>query len=291
MIECVPNFSEGRDAETVLAIAGAVRSVSGVALLDMTLDADHHRSVLTFAGAPMQVVEAAYRAIAEAVSRIDLRAHDGAHPRVGAADVVPVVPVQGVSLAECAKLARELGRRIWNELRLPVYFYGAAAEKGRISDLSLLRRAIRSDPHFAADLGGLDRHATAGVSVVGARGFLIAYNIDLDSTDVGAAQLIARAVRESSGGLRSVKALGLWLQDRGRAQVSMNLTDFSVTSIVDAYCAVERECARLGIGIAESELIGLAPAAALNEEIAKKVKLLKFSDAMILENRLKSLGF
>ncbi len=283
LVECVPNFSEGRNAAVVARISDAVRATPGVQLLDITTDRDHHRSVLTFAGDPDAVEAAAFASVREAVQCIDLNAHAGVHPRVGAADVIPFVPVSGITLEECGVLAQRVGARIWKELGIPVYFYGAGRQ-----DLAIVRRSIREGRH--PDVGGPEHHPTAGVSVLGARKYLLAFNIDLDSTDIGAARAIAAAVRSSSGGLPEVKALGLWLASRGRVQVSMNLTDFRTASLVDVYHAVELECAALGIDIVGSELIGLAPQEALNAEIAHKIRLAHFGPEMILERRLASIG-
>lgn len=249
IVECVPNFSEGRNAETIDAIAAAIRGVEGIFALDMTLDRDHNRSVITFAGPPEAVAEAAFRGVEEAVARIDLTQQSGAHPRIGAADVVPFVPVREVSLKECIGLAGLAGSRIWRELGVPVYLYGAAArrpERTRLEDIRRggfeeLRDLVRTDPARLPDFGRAQLHPTAGATVVGARKFLIAFNINLASADAAVARRIARKIRTSSGGLPCVKALGLYLESRKLAQVSMNLTDFERTPVSAVFRAVREE--------------------------------------------------
>jgi glutamate formiminotransferase len=280
LVECVPNFSEGRDPVVIAALADAV----GAPLLDQTSDQDHHRTVLTFAGSPEFVMDAAVRLAGVAAQRIDLRTHAGVHPRIGAMDVCPLVPVQGVTLEQCAALAHWVGNRIWLEHGIPVYFYEAAALREDCRKLEDVRRM-----GLPPDLGGPTLHPSAGAVVVGARKFLIAYNVNLATADLGIARGIARTIRESRGGLPKVKALGLPLETAGLVQVSMNLVDYEVTSIVQVYEAVERLAAAMGVEVRESELIGLAPAAALSAEIAGRVKLTGWSPEMILENRLAKL--
>jgi glutamate formiminotransferase len=296
IVECVPNFSEGRDPATVDALVEAVRSVSGVTVLDRTMDADHNRCVVTFAGAASIVGEAAFRAVAMAVERIDLTRHVGAHPRIGAADVVPFVPVRGVTLGDCAQIAVETGERIWKELGVPVYLYEAAArtpERVRLENIrrgqfELLREAALTDPSRRPDFGGPALHPTAGATVVGARKFLIAYNINLNTPDVEIARRIARTIRASSGGLPHVKAMGVLLASRNLAQVSMNLTDFEATPVHVVYDAVTAEAARHGVGVAGSEIIGLIPGKAMEQAAAHYLKVEGFRRGMILENRLLS---
>src|SRR5438477_8262326 len=237
LIECVPNFSEGRDAAKIDAIVQAVLSVPEVVLLDRESDADHHRSVLTFAGPPGPVSSAAFRAVESAVALIDLTRHQGAHPRIGAADVVPFIPIEGVSLEECIQLAERLGLEIWDKLRVPVYLYEAAAKRPERVNLENIRRGqfealvkeMGADPARAPDCGDPVCHPTAGATVVGARKFLIAYNINLGTADVGVAKRIAKTIRYSSGGFRYVKSMGVTLASRNLAQVSINLTDFEQT--------------------------------------------------------------
>ncbi|HUQ92635.1 MAG TPA: glutamate formimidoyltransferase [Bryobacteraceae bacterium] len=282
LIECVPNFSEGRDLDKVDAIAAAI-AAPGVSLLARESDVDHNRSVLTLAGEPAAVVEAAFRAVAKAVELIDLRQHTGVHPRIGAADVVPLVPVHGVTLEECALLAHQLGERIAGELGVPVYFYEAAARRVECRRLEAVRRG-----GLQPDLGGPGHHPTAGAVVVGARKFLLAFNINLASADVGIAREIARKIRASSGGLPHVKAVGVLLASRNLAQVSMNLTDFEVTPLDAVFEAVRVEAARHGVEIAGSEIIGLMPAAALGMTAARYLQCENFRPGSVLESRLLS---
>jgi glutamate formiminotransferase len=283
LVECVPNFSEGRDPAKIDAIVAAVRS-AGALVLDRTSDGDHHRSVLTFAAPAGVVEEAAFRAVREAAAAIDLRAHSGVHPRIGAADVVPFVPLHGVTLDDCAAIARQTGRRIWEELQIPVYLYEAAALRPECFNLAEIRHAR---PPLHPDFGGPERHYSAGAVVVGARKFLIAFNVNLATSDVAVARRIARAVRASSGGLPAVKAMGVLLASRNLAQVSMNLTDFEHTGVRAAFEAVCLEAARHGVGIAGSELIGLIPQEALDPADLPLLRIENFQPSMILETRLK----
>jgi glutamate formiminotransferase len=272
LVECVPNFSEGRDAKKVQAIVDAIQATPGVAMLAYERDADHNRSVVTFAGAPEAVLEGALAGVARAVESIDLTAQRGVHPRIGAADVVPFVPVSGITLEECAQLAWRAGEEIWRRLRVPVYFYEAAARRSDRARLENIRRgqfeglreAVRVDPERRPDVGNAELHPTAGATVVGARKFLIAYNINLDTPDVDIARRIARAIRASSGGLACVKAMGVLLASRNLAQVSMNLTDFETTPVHVVFETVKRQAARYGVCVAASELIGLIPRKALD---------------------------
>lgn len=294
IIECVPNFSEGKNLETVNRIARAIAEVPGIALLGQESDVDHNRSVLTFAGEPDAVVEAAYRAVAQAAQLIDLRRHQGVHPRLGAADVVPFVPVLNTNLDDCARLAHDFGRRIWNELRIPVYFYESAALREDRRRLENVRRGgfeklsewVHTDPEKRPDLGGPALHPTAGAVIAGARKFLLAFNINLDTDNLTVAKEIAVKIRASSGGLPHVKAMGVMLASRGLAQVSMNLTDFEVTPLHVVYAAVEREAAARGVGIAGSEIIGLMPAKALATAAAHALRTENFHEEQLLEGRL-----
>lgn len=279
LVECVPNFSEGRDAAVIAELAAAVQETPGAALLDRTSDPDHNRAVLTFAGAPEPVLDAAVKLAGIAARRIDLRRHTGVHPRIGAMDVCPFVPVRGITLEQCAELAHWAGNRIWLEHDVPVFFYEAAALRDECQRLENIRRG-----GLVPDLGGAGLHPMAGAAVVGARTFLIAFNVNLANTDLETGRRIARAIRESGGGLPKVKALALPLASEGVVQISMNLTDFAVTPIVRAYEAIAAQAE-----VKESELIGLAPAAALNADIAAQVKLRGWSPEMILENRLAKL--
>jgi glutamate formiminotransferase len=291
IVECVPNFSEGRDRRKVETIAEAIAAVPGVLLLGLEMDGDHNRSVITFAGAPAAVAAAAVRGIAKAVELIDIGTHSGVHPRIGAADVVPFVPVEGITLAECAAIARETAEEVWRTLGVPVYLYEAAArdpervklENIRRGGLDFLRGNIAARP---PDVGGPALHPTAGATIMGARGFLIAFNINLATSDLSIAKAIARKIRASSGGLPSVKAIGLPLASRGLTQVSMNLTNFEVTGLQRVYEAVSTEAARAGVEIAGSELIGFMPKRAVENAAADFLRLENFTPDRILENRL-----
>ena len=272
-VECVPNFSEGRDPVIVAGIAEAVRSVAGARLLDTTSDPDHNRSVLTFIGPAEAVGEAAFRAVRAAAERIDLTKHRGVHPRLGAADVVPFVP------PVCADLAHAVGERIWDELHVPVYFYEAAARRAECARLENVRRLVPGG--LKPDVGE-GRHPTAGVCVVGARKFLVAWNINLQSTDLRAAKEIAQEIRESSGGLAAVKAIGLPLESRGEVQVSINLVDFERTPLWVVFDAVARRCAARGIGITGSELIGLIPEAAIEGSLGHDLRWMNLRPELVL---------
>lgn len=289
IVECVPNFSEGRNAAVIDELARAASAVPGAALLDRSSDADHNRTVLTIAGRPEAVAEAALAAIRVAVARIDLTQHAGVHPRLGAADVVPFVPVSGITLEQCARLARGVGQRLWDELRVPVYLYEAAAGRPECARLENVRK-LATAGILAPDIGE-GRHPSAGASVVGARKFLVAWNINLASRDLAAAREIARRIRESSGGLPAVKALGFALESRGEVQVSINLVDFERTPLPVVFDAVERECRARDIAIAGSELIGMIPAAALRTCAGHDLRWLNFRPELVLENRLRLAGF
>jgi len=293
-IECVPNFSEGRRPEVIEGLRSAIASVRGVIVMDVHADADHNRSVITFAGPGQAAAEAAFQAIKLAAELISLEAHRGEHPRVGATDVVPFVPLAGARLEDCVALARSLGRRVGDELSIPVYLYEAAAtrpdrvnlEDIRKGEYEGLRRTIETDAERAPDFGPR-RLGPAGATVIGARLPLIAFNIYLTTSEVAVAKDIARAVRHSSGGLRYVKALGLEVD--GRAQVSMNLTDHSRTPLARVVELVRREAARHGVGIDRSELVGLLPQQAMIDAAAWYLQLDKFERGQILESRLETL--
>jgi len=264
IVECVPNFSEGRDERVVREIVRAMQ-VFGVSLLDWSMDAAHNRSVVTVAGAPEAVAESAVRGVGRAAELIDLTQQVGVHPRIGAADVVPFVPVRSYSLGQCAQLAHHAGMEMWRRFGVPVYFYEAAAlrpdrmklEEVRRGQFEGLREAVRTDSRRWPDVGAGELHRTAGASAVGARQFLIAYNIYLDSTDVSLARAIARELRASGGGMFGVKAMGVMAD--GRAQVSMNVTDFHVTPVHAVHSRVKSLAMRHGVRTAECELIGLIP--------------------------------
>jgi glutamate formiminotransferase len=291
LVECVPNFSEGRRPEVLRAIAAAIEAHPEVRLLDVESDADHNRSVYTLIAPPEAMVPAMFDAIATAARLIDLEQHRGAHPRIGATDVAPFVPLRGVSMEECVALAKALGRRVGDELGIPVYLYEAAATRPDRVNLADVRRGeyeglkaeIGANPDRQPDFGPA-RVGPAGAVVIGARPFLIAYNVYLTTGDVEVAKKVARAVRHSSGGLRYVKALGLLVA--GKAQVSMNLIDFRQTPIHQAVEMIRREAARYGVGIESSELIGMIPQQALLDAAVWYLQLDNFDPKMVLENRL-----
>lgn len=270
IIECVPNFSEGKDLGKIQRIVAAMR-VEGVRLLDWSLDKAHNRSVVTVAGPPEAIVESAVRAVGRAAELIDLTKQEGVHPRVGAADVIPFIPVSGATLADCAVLARQAGLLIWRRYGVPVYFYGAAAsrpdrvqlEDVRRGQFEGLREEVRRDAAKRPDVGGPGLHVTAGASIVGARNFLIAYNVYLRGQDIAAARAIAREIRASNGGLDGVKALGVLAH--GRAQVSMNITDHQRTPMSKVYARLAQLASRHGAQLEEGELIGLLPESAYEQ--------------------------
>ena len=294
IVECVPNFSEGRKAEVVGALVEAVERVEGVLVLGTHVDPDHNRSVVTFVAPPERVVEAAVRVVARAAELIDLSRHAGQHPRMGACDVLPFIPVRGMSVDECVLLAHETGRRIWGELGIPVYFYESAAlrpERRNLADVrrggfELLREQIATIPERAPDVGKPRVHPTAGACIVGVRPLLIAYNVTLKTGDLGVAKRIARAVRERDGGLLHLKALGFELASRGVVQVSMNLTSYERTNLHHAFEAVRREAEALGVEVLASELVGLVPQAALSAAAAHFLKLENYTPDVVLENRI-----
>ena len=297
LVECVPNFSEGRKGETVERIAQAIESVKDATVLNRHLDPDHNRSVITLVAQPEYIVEAALRAVATAAELINLREHTGEHPRIGATDVLPFIPVSGVTMDECVALAHDAGRRIWQELSIPVYFYERAAlrparvrlENVRNRGIEELREEIGKNPERAPDVGEPKLHPSAGAIAVGARPFLIAFNVNLLSRDLSIARRIARAVRERDGGLPFVKALGFDLQSRGIVQVSMNLIDYQQTSITSAFAAVQHEANRLGVKISGAELVGLLPRAALDRSAAYFPLLENFRETLVLENLLEAI--
>ena len=282
LVECVPNFSEGKDQARVASIASAIAGGAGVVVLDREMDPDHNRSVITFVAPPEAVVQAAVRGVESAVALIDLTRHTGVHPRIGAADVVPIVPLEGVTLEECAALAHQAGEAIWQRLRVPVFFYEAAARQPERRNLAAIRRGPLRD----FDMGGPSAHPTAGATAVGARGFLIAYNVALATTDVEIARRIARLVRGSSGGFRFVKAMGVFLESRKLAQVSMNLVDFAQTPVEQLYDAIVNEAASAGVAVAASELVGMIPRSAYKMAPRFYERCANFHSGLIIENRL-----
>lgn len=296
LIECVPNFSEGRDLSKVDAIVAAMGGVAGAWILDRTSDPDHNRSVVTLAGEPQAVAEAALRGAGKAAELIDLTRQRGVHPRIGATDVMPFVPLENVTMEECAALARSAGQELWRRYRIPVYFYEAAAMRPERIQLEnvrqgqferLLEEAAR-DTTRSPDVGGPGLHATAGATAVGARKILIAYNVYLNTSDVSVAREIARAIRASNGGLPCVKAVGLAIESRGAAQVSMNLTDFETSPMYVAFEAVQLEAERRGHKVTSSEIVGLVPRRAMEASLGHDLRLENFSPNRILENRLAS---
>lgn len=293
IVECVPNISEGRDPGIIAAVAGAIPPAGAARLIDLSSDPDHHRSVLTLAGPPDAVRVAVEALVAVAVDRIDLRRHQGRHPRMGAVDVIPFIPVRDVTMEDCVLLARQVGATIAARHALPVYLYEAAATAPHRRNLADIRRGEFEgfpekihDPRWSPDFGPDRVHPSAGCTAVGARPFLIAFNVDLKTPDIEVAKAIARVVRESSGGLPCVKALGLFLADRGRAQVSMNLTDYRTTSIPRAFEAVRDEAARRGVEVADSEIVGLVPEEALRQVSAQGVRIGGLDRSRILEHRI-----
>ena len=279
----------------VEAIVAAIGSAAGVVVLAHESDPDHNRSVVTFAGAPAAVAEGAFRGIAKAVERIDVSQHAGVHPWIGAADVVPFVPVEHATLEECAQLARETAQRVWEQLRVPVYLYEAAAmvperqrlENVRRGGLRYLREHIVERP---PDVGDPVLHPTAGATIIGARKLLIAFNINLTTDDLEIARAIAKKIRQSSGGFAHVKSLGLPINSRGLAQVSINFTDFEVTGLYPVFEAVRLEAARHGVAIATSEIIGLVPRLALENAAAQFLQIENYSPQRVLERRIAECG-
>ena len=292
VVECVPNFSEGTDARRVEAIVAAM-CVDGVHLLDWTMDAAYNRSVVTIAGEPGAVVEAAVSGAGKAVELIDLTRQQGVHPRIGAADVIPFVPISGIKLEQCALLARQAGLEIWRRFGVPVFFYEAAASRPdrasldevRQGQFEGLREAVRRESSRRPDLGGPGLHPTAGACAVGARKFLVSYNIYFDSSDVAMVRAIAREIRAASGGLKGVKAIGLL--SHGRAQLSLNIPDFKATPISQVYRSVAALAARHKATVVEGEVIGLIPEAACERESEWMRHLVGFDEqTKVLEHRL-----
>jgi glutamate formiminotransferase len=296
LVECVPNFSEGRKIETVERLVQAIQTVETACVLDTHVDPDHNRSVITFVASPEFVVDAAIKVIDLAAKLIDMRQHQGEHPRLGATDVLPFIPIRGVTMDDCVALAHLAGKRIARELAIPVFFYERAAlrpERVNLEDvrrgaLELLREQIAVEPNRAPDVGPLMVHARAGAIAVGARPFLIAFNVNLNTPDVLVARAIARAVRARHGGLPFVKALGFELSTRGLVQVSMNLVNYEATGMTQAYEAVRDEAARLGVEVFSTEIVGLVPEKALDRNAEYFKKLENLTTDKILENRLRS---
>lgn len=297
IIECVPNISEGRRAEVVDACVDAIRRTPGVRLLDHSSDASHNRSVLTLAGDAAPLKQAVLALYEQAVARIDLRTHRGEHPRVGAVDVVPFVPIEGVAMEACVALAREVASEVAARFGVPIFLYEDAASSPARRNLEDIRRGEfeglkdkMAKPEWAPDFGPAQPHASAGASVMGARMPLIAYNINLATDRVEVAKKIAAAIRFSSGGFRYVKAMGVRVEDRQLAQVSMNLTNFEKTPIFRVFETVKREAARYGVAVLESEIVGLVPSAALVDAAQFYLQLERFSPDQVLETKIRKMA-
>jgi glutamate formiminotransferase len=295
IIECIPNFSEGRNRSVVEAIADAAAAVDGIKVLDCSMDGDHNRSVLTFIGSPEAVEAAAALACDKAVQLIDMCTHTGIHPRIGAVDVVPFVPLQGAVIQDAVTLAHRFGKAFAERNKIPVYFYGAASLTPERRALSAIRsgqyEALRrkvSDPSWRPDAGPADFNARCGATAVGARKPLVAFNVNLKSCDIRAAQDIARSIRQSSGGLPHVQALGLHLKSRNIVQISMNLTDFETTSLCKVFDVIKEKTAACGIDVLESELIGLIPEAALEGVTAEYLQICNFCKEKIIEHHMRN---
>ncbi len=294
IVECVPNFSEGRRKDVIEKIITPFKEAEGVYLLDYEADPNHNRLVVTVIGVPEKVADAVFSATKIATELIDMEKHEGEHPRIGATDVIPFVPVRGITMDEAVALARKLGERIANELGIPVYYYEEAALHPERKNLEVIRKGqyegLKKEiekPERAPDVGPPRMHPTAGATVVGARGPLIAFNVNLNTKDVEIAKKIARFVRYSSGGLRYVKAIGVDLSDKGIAQVSMNLTNYEKTAIYRVFELIKIEAERWGVNVIESEIVGLVPAASLFDSLIYYLKLRDFSpEKQVLEMRL-----
>ncbi|TYP58479.1 glutamate formimidoyltransferase [Thermosediminibacter litoriperuensis] len=294
LVECIPNFSEGRRKEVIEAIADAIRSVKGVRLLDYSSDQNHNRSVFTFVGDPDAVKEAAFASAAKAAQLIDMTKHKGEHPRMGVVDVIPFVPVKAITMEECVHISREVGERIASELSIPVFLYEESATRPERKSLADIRRGEFEgmaekikDPAWAPDFGKPEIHPTAGAVAVGARMPLIAYNVNLNTSDITIAKNIAKVIRESGGGLKNVRAIGVMLEDRNIAQVSMNMTNYEKTALYRAFELIRIEARRYGVDIIGSEIVGITPMKALIDVAKYYLQLENFDDSkQILENYL-----
>jgi glutamate formiminotransferase len=294
LIECVPNISEGRRPEVIQEAVEAVNRVRGAALLDHSSDQDHNRTVLTLAGSPAGLKEAIRALYMVAMARIDMRSQQGAHPRMGAVDVVPFIPIEKTTMGDCIALSREVGEEIATEFGVPVFLYARSATSPARSKLADIRRGgfegmvqKMRDPAWKPDFGPSAPHPSLGVSAVGARAYLIAYNVQLATEDVQIARAVAKAVRESSGCLPALQAMGVYLPARKQAQVSMNLLDFEKTSLRCVFDAVKGEAARLGVGVASSEIVGLLPQAAIDSQAPADLQIENWRESLILENALR----
>ncbi|MDK2927303.1 MAG: glutamate formiminotransferase / 5-formyltetrahydrofolate cyclo-ligase [Bacillota bacterium] len=293
LVECVPNFSEGRRPEVIEAILAEIRSIPGVLLLDAKSDASHNRTVVTFVGEPEAAKQAAFAACARAAQLINMEEHHGEHPRIGATDVIPFIPVTEVTMAECVELARSLGREIAEKLGIPVYLYEEASTRPHLKTLPQIRKgeyeglkeAVRN-PERWPDFGPHELHPTAGATVVGAREFLIAFNVNLGTDNVDVAKKIAKAIRESSGGYKNVKALGVMIEERGQAQVTINMCNYRTAPLYRIFETIKSEAARYGVNVVGSEIVGLTPLEALVDVAAFYLRLEDFKREQILEERL-----
>lgn len=295
IVQCVPNISEGRRLDVVEKILDQVRQTEGVQLLDYSSDHDHNRTVITYLGSLSSVQEASLKLVAEAVKLIDMEQHQGAHPRIGAVDVIPFIPIEGITMKECVQGAEDLGRRINQELGVPVYLYGEAAKVANRKNLSNIRKGQYEGLKEAIkqagrqpDFGEARLHSSAGATVVGARMPLVAFNVNLGTDRIEVANQIARAVRESNGGFKNVKGMGVVLEERGQVQVSMNLENYQTTPIYRVLETIRREAARYGVPIVGSELVGLVPQQALLDVANWYLQLEDFQATQVLENRLKA---
>lgn len=297
LVECVPNFSEGRRPEVIGAINAEIEAVPGVTLLDSGMDADHNRAVVTFVGEPGAAVEAAFRAIAKAAELIDITKHRGEYPRIGSTDVVPFVPLGETTMDECVRLADELAERVGSTLGIPVYLYEQAARRPDRRNLANIRRGeyealsteIATSPERAPDYGPARLHPTAGAIAIGARSLLIVFNVNLSTPDVGIAKAIAARIREGPGGLEAIRALGIKLSEPGLVQIAMSILDFRRTSLAAAYHRVEELAAEYGVQVRESEIVGLVPEAALFGAVKEALKLVRLERRSIIEERMKEL--
>ncbi|MGB9678751.1 MAG: glutamate formimidoyltransferase [Thermoanaerobacteraceae bacterium] len=293
IIECVPNFSEGRDQKKIAELVGEVVSTEGVKLLDYSSDKDHNRTVITFVGDAEGVKEAAFKLIKKASEIIDMRYHKGEHPRMGATDVVPFIPVKETTIDECIEIANELAKKAGEELNIPIYLYEEAATNSDRKNLENIRRGEYEgffnkikNPEWKPDFGPQEMNPKSGVTAIGARNFLVAYNVNLDTDNIEIANKISKAIRFSNGGYRFVKAMGVELKERGIVQVSMNLTNFNKTPIYRVFETIKAEASRYGVNVLGSEIIGLIPARALYDVADYYLRIENFSESMVLENKI-----
>ncbi|ABX30985.1 glutamate formiminotransferase [Petrotoga mobilis SJ95] len=293
IVECVPNFSEGRDKEKLERIVDEIRKQEGIKLLDYSMDRDHNRSVVTFVGEPDQVIEAAFNACKKAAELIDLRTHKGEHPRMGATDVIPFIPIKNISMQECVEYSKKLAKRIGEELNIPVILYEKSASRPEREDLAVIRKGefegmfekLKQEA-FKPDFGPDKPHESAGVTAVGARMPLIAFNVNLNTNNIDIAKKIAQAVRGKSGGFKYCKALGFELKERNIVQVSMNMVDYTKTPLYRVFQVIENEANRYGVNVVGSEIVGLVPLNALVDTADYFLKLEDFSYDKVLENRI-----